>query len=125
MNVSLNTNGDHKDTEKWLKGLQGGKIFATLEKFGEAGVNALAAATPIESGVTAQSWKYDIVQRSGYYSIVWSNTDNIEGITVVLLLQYGHATRTGGYVQGRDFVMPAITPIFDQCEAEFQKVVSK
>jgi hypothetical protein len=90
-------------------------------------VAALAAATPRDSGETANSWTYQIVQRPGYYSIVWSNTHTEDPghIPIAVLIQYGHGTRRGGYVQGRDYINPAMRPIFDQIAADMWKEVTK
>jgi hypothetical protein len=88
------------------------------------GVNALASATPVESGETAAAWSYEIVHRQGYFSIRWHNSHVEGGRPIAILLQYGHGTRQGGYVQGQDYIMPAITPIFDQIDAEMRRVVS-
>lgn len=89
------------------------------------GVDALSAATPVDSGETARSWTYQIVRSSGYFSIRWLNTNRSNGVPIAILLQYGHGTGTGGYVQGRDYINPAMKPIFDQIEAEVRKVVTE
>lgn len=124
MPVSINTQGDWRKTLDYLRKLKDGDIFATLDKYGALGVTALAAATPVESGLTASSWYYEVVSRRGYYSIRWHNSHVEEGRPIAILLQYGHGTGTGGYVQGRDYIMPAIRPIFDQIDAEVRKVVT-
>lgn len=103
--------------------MKASNIFAALNRFGEQGVAALSAATPVEGGATQQSWYYRIVQRPGYYSIRWYNSNDADGRPVAILLQYGHGTGTGGYVEGRDYIMPAIRPVFDQIDAEFRRVV--
>lgn len=105
--------------------MQRGDIFRTLSKYGQIGVNALAAATPLDSGQTASSWTYEIIQGSGKYSIVWSNTNVVNGRPIAVLLQYGHATRNGGWVEGRDFINPALRPIFDKIVAEAWMEVTK
>lgn len=90
-------------------------IYADLDRFGQLGVDALAGATPIRSGRAAASWHYRIVRTRKHVGIEWYSTDEIRGTTpVAILLQYGHATGTGGYVRGRDFINPAMKPIFDQ-----------
>jgi hypothetical protein len=89
------------------------------------GVDALSAATPIDTSLTANSWSYEVIQRPGYFSIRWFNSNRQNGSNVAILLQYGHATRNGGYVQGRDYIMPAIRPIFDQIEEEVWREVTK
>jgi len=101
-----------------------GDIFLALEAYGQRGVDALANATPVDSGETANSWTYEVIRKHGYFSIVWSNTHVVEGRPIAILLQYGHATGTGGYVAGRDYINPAIRPIFDQIAADVWKVVT-
>ena len=98
-----------------------------LEKFGQEGVNALAAATPIDSADTAKGWYYEIVSRPGYYAIHWFNSHVEEPgtIPVAVLIQYGHATGNGGYVQGRDYINPAMRPIFDQMAQTMWKEVTR
>jgi hypothetical protein len=123
MPLKITQRGDWARSQKFLLKMQAADIFATLSQFGEAGVAALAAATPVESGITAQSWYYEIVQRKGYYSIRWRNSHVVDGKPIAILLQYGHGTRRGGYVEGRDYIMPAIRPVFDQIDAELRRVV--
>lgn len=123
MPIKTTQKGDWHTTEKFLGTMLTSDIFATLSKFGDVGVAALAAATPAESGITANSWYYEIVQRKGYYSIRWRNSNLIDGRPIAILLQYGHGTRQGGYVEGRDYINPAIQPVFEQIDAEFRRVV--
>lgn len=85
-----------------------------LEKYGARGAAALAAATPMDSGLTANSWSYQIKRRSGYFSVVWTNSNIQNGFPVAVMLQYGHGTGTGGYIQGRDYINPVVKPLFDQ-----------
>lgn len=125
MGLKIDAGEPWNKTAAHLKKLRDGDIFATLDKFGQAGVEALSAATPVESGETAASWYYEVVRRRGYYSIRWYNSHQEGGRPVAILLQYGHGTGTGGYVQGRDYIMPAIRPIFDQIDAEVRRVVSE
>jgi len=99
--------------------------FTVLEKYGSKGVAALRAATPVDSSETADGWSYEIISKPGYFAVVWRNSHLVNGTPVAILLQYGHATRNGGYVQGRDFINPAIQPIFDQMAAEMWRVVKK
>lgn len=98
-------------------------MFDRLSYFGQMGVSALQAATPKESGDTAAQWFYEIVQDGKSWSIVWGNNHVEEGRQIAVLLQYGHGTRTGGYVAPRDYINPALRPIFDQAVAEGWKVV--
>ena len=96
-----------------------------LNKYGALGVTALSNATPADTGVTAHSWSYTIVDTPGYSSIRWHNSNVRDGIPIVVLLQYGHGTGRGGFVQGRDFIMPAIRPLFDQITEEVWKEVTR
>lgn len=124
MSISVSNSGSWDNTEDWLKKMsQGPSIFSRLEYFGQAGVVALAMATPKESGDTASQWFYEIIQTRGTWSIVWGNNHVEDGRQIAVLLQYGHGTRTGGYVGPQDYINPALQPIFDQAVAEGWKVV--
>lgn len=123
--IEITQKGSFNNTERYLAKLKAAELFATLSKYGAIGVNALSNATPVDSGATAGSWSYTIVQRPGYYSIRWHNTHREGGFPVAIMLQYGHGTGTGGYVQGRDYIMPAMRPIFDQIAAEAWREVDK
>lgn len=122
--IGYSASGSFSGTEKWLKRLAAGDIYNSLERFGQEGVNALAAATPRDEGTTANSWYYEIVQESGTWSIIWGNSHVVDGRPIAVLLQHGHGTRTGGYVQGQDYINPALRPIFDRILAEAMKVVN-
>lgn len=101
--------------------------FRTLEKYGAMGVAALKTFTPVESSVTADAWYYEIVSRPGYFAIHWLNS-NIEDpgrIPIAAIIQYGHATRNGGYVQGIDYINPAMRPIFDAMVSDMWKEVTR
>jgi hypothetical protein len=89
------------------------------------GVNALAAATPVKTGITASSWGYKIVTEEGSTRIVWTNSNVVKGQQVAILLQYGHGTRNGGYVVGRDYINPALQPIFDDIAKNAWKEVNE
>ncbi len=123
MNMSFEAKGDYPNTTAWLKKLQSGNIFSSLAKFGEEGRAALAAATPVESGETAAGWYYEIVQDATSWSIIWGNSHINDGQNIAVLLQYGHGTGTGGYVQGQDYINPALRGVFDRIAAEAMKVV--
>ena len=123
--ITFTQTGNFDKTEAYLARLKQEDLSAVLNKYGEMGVNALSNATPTDSGLTAQSWYYTIVSRRGYYSIRWHNSNVHEGIPIAVLIQYGHGTRNGGYVQGRDYIMPAIRPIFDQIANEAWKEVTR
>ena len=122
--ISVSSSGSWDDTENWLKRMASGSaIFDQLSHYGAAGVAALKAATPTESGETAEAWFYEVVKKRGSWSIVWGNNHVEDGRQIAVLLQYGHGTRTGGYVAGEDYINPALRPIFDQAVADGWKVV--
>lgn len=124
--ISFKASGSWDSTEVWLKRMaQGPSMFSQLERFGQAGVAALRAATPIESGETANAWSYDVIQEKGSWSLVWKNNHVVDGRQIAVLLQYGHGTGTGGYVAPRDYINPVLAQIFDQMAAEGWKVVTQ
>lgn len=85
-----------------------------LEKYGEAGIAALASATPKATGKTAASWYYTVKNQNGIISITFNNSNIVNGVPIAIILYYGHATKNGGWIQGRDYIKPAIRPIFDK-----------
>ena len=110
--ITFVQHGDFSKTENFLKKLTKNDIVSKLKKYGELGVQALANATPRDTGKTAESWTYRIVHTPRSIKLEWLNTNTTkEGIPIVIFIQYGHVTRSGGYVQGRDFINPAIRPI--------------
>lgn len=123
--IVITESGNFDKTEKFLKRIVNREIFKSLSKYGQRGVNALAAATPIESGRTASSWSYEVEMGSDSYSIIWSNDHTNQGVNIAVILQYGHGTGTGGYVQGRDYINPAMRPIFDQIAEEAWREVTR
>lgn len=122
--ISLEAKGDFSETEAWLRRMASGNIFAQLAKYGDEGVAALASATPADTGQTASSWYYEIIQDGRSWSIVWGNNHVENGQVIAVLLQHGHGTGTGGYVQGRDYINPALQGIFDRMAADAWKVVT-
>jgi hypothetical protein len=123
--ITIDGRGDYSATEAWLKKLGKDDIFATLGRYGDVGVAALQAATPRDSGQTAGSWYYEIKKDGRSYSIIWGNHYVVSGTPVAVLLQHGHGTGTGGYVAGRDFINPALRPIFDRIATEAWEAVMK
>jgi hypothetical protein len=123
--ITFTERGSFKNTERYLSRLSKEDLFSVLGRYGSVGANALSNATPSESGETAASWYYTIEQRRGYYSIRWHNRHVNQGVNIAIILQYGHGTGTGGYVQGRDYINPAVRPIFDQMVNELWKEVTK
>jgi hypothetical protein len=124
MALSFSTSGTFDKTDKFLAYMAKGGLYKNLQSFAERGVAALAAATPTDSGVSAESWDYILEVGPGYAAIWWTNNHvDANGAPIVVLLEYGHGTGTGGYVQGRDFINPAIAPIMDEIANEVWKEV--
>lgn len=122
--IAFRNKGDFKNTENFLKKSLGINYRSILEKYAEEGVKQLSAATPKESGETASSWSYEIIQNGSSLSIVWNNSNIQNGVNIAVILQYGHGTRNGGYVAGRDYINPALKPIFDNLARAAWKEVS-
>lgn len=116
MPISFNTTGDFSRTEKFLAYIGKLDISSKLEAYGQMGVDALVAATPVETGLTADSWGYEITRSGSLWRLIWTNTHVVEGVAIAILLEFGHGTRNGGYVQGRDYINPALEPIFTTIE---------
>ena len=108
-----------------MKNAKRGNYLKVLDKYGQAGVAALASATPVDSGITAASWYYTIERGSGTTSISFGNTNVNDGVSIAIILQYGHGTGTGGWVQGRDYINPAIQPIFDKLADDAWREVTR
>ena len=123
--IQFKQKGDFSKTESFLKKLRKLDLDSVLRKYGELGVQALANATPVETGKTAASWDYKIEKGKGVVTITWTNSNVNNGDPIALLIQYGHGTGTGGYVQGRDYIKPAILPIFDQLADALWKEVTE
>jgi hypothetical protein len=125
--IKATGSGSFRNTQAFLQRVKNREQFRVLQKYGAMGVAALSNATPKESAETANSWYYEIQQRPGYFAIHWlnSNVEDPGRIPVAILIQYGHGTRHGGYVQGIDYINPAMRPIFDQMAADVWKEVTK
>lgn len=111
--ISFRHKGDFSKLTNFLERAKGAVKLSDLDKYGREGVAALASATPTDTGLTAKSWSYKIEHRNGSTSIVFLNSNIQNGIPIAVILQYGHGTNNGGWVQGRDYINPAIQPIFD------------
>ncbi len=122
--ISFVSKGDLRKTEQYLLNLQKLNIRSVLEAGAKLGVKALAAATPADSGLASDSWGYEIDSNPGGSRITWTNSDVENGFQVAIMLQYGYGTGTGGYVQGRDYINPAMKPIFDQIAQSVWKAVT-
>ena len=125
MAIVFKHKGDFKKTKRFLKRMSEEEYLKCLDKYGRKGGEALALATPRDSGKTAESWDYRINRDKDGVKITWTNSNVNKGVNIAIILQYGHGTRNGGYVQGRDYINPAIRPIFDQMAAEVWGEVTK
>lgn len=123
--ITFKHTGDFSRTTRFLEKAKSINPASILDKYGKAGVSALASATPVESGETANSWGYEVSNSKGSAAITFYNTHVNKGVPIAIILQYGHGTGTGGYVQGRDYINPAIQPIFDELANEAWKEVTK
>jgi hypothetical protein len=125
MGFSFESKGDFNGLEKFLRSsTTNNSIGRQLAKFGQQGVKALASATPVDSSKTAASWSFEVKSSKGSHSIIWSNSHVEDGVPIAIILQYGHGTGTGGYVQGRDYINPAMKPVFDKIETDVWKAVT-
>lgn len=123
--VTFKQKGDFKNLTGYLERFKEGLKIGSLDRYGEEGVRALADATPKDTGLTASSWEYKIVWGEGSVSITFNNTNIQNGVPIALVLQYGHATRNGGYVQGIDYINPALRPLFEKLAEEAWKEVKR
>ena len=123
--IHIKASGSYKKTFNWMERLLDYFNKGGLDKFGKRGVDALAAATPKDTGKTADSWTYEIVRENGKVSIVWSNTNVNDGVNIAIILQYGHGTGNGGYVVGTDYINPAMHSIFASIADEAWKEMTK
>ena len=123
--ISFRQKGDFSKLTSYLERVKGVAKMSNLDKFGEAGVAALASATPVDTGLTANSWYYKVERSDGSASINFYNSNIQNGVPIAIILQYGHGTGTGGWVQGRDYINPAIQPIFDKIANDAWKEVTK
>lgn len=123
--ITFSSQGDFSRTFKFLNKMKTFRIENILKKYAEQGVSALQAATPRDSGLTASSWSYSIQAGRESATIYWSNSNVNKGVNIAVILQYGHGTGTGGYVQGRDYINPAMRPVFDKiAEEAWREVVN-
>lgn len=121
--ISMTQKGNFKKTDRFLHKLIGFHYSRKMRIYGERGVEALRAATPKDSGETAESWSYEIVEEPGRTAVYWRNSHVVNGTNIAIILQYGHGTRNGGFVEGIDYINPAIKPIFEDMAKEAWKEV--
>lgn len=122
--ISFSHSGDFGKTSSFLKNLKMKRFLNSLDRYGKRGVDALSQATPVDTGLTAASWNYEIHKSSDMIEIVWTNSNLNDGVPVAVLIQMGHGTGTGGYVQGVDYINPAMKPIFDEIVDNIWKEVT-
>ena len=122
--IKITQKGDFKKATSYLEKLKGAIRLSSFDKYGREGVSALSSATPVDSGETASSWYYKIERTKNTISITFYNSNVNKGVPIAIILQYGHGTGTGGWVEGRDYINPAIQPIFDKMAEEAWKEVT-
>lgn len=122
--ITFESKGSFGKTETFLRKVLSYKFMQRMNKYGEMGVAALSSATPVESGKTARSWGYKVVPKKNSIAIVWTNSNVVSGVPIAIILQYGHGTGTGGFVQGIDYINPAMKPVFDKISQDFWREVS-
>lgn len=123
--ITFRQRGDFSKFSQYLKRVQKASKLDVLDKYGKIGVSALSSATPVDSGLTAASWYYKIERSESSARIVYLNSNVNDGVQIAVILQYGHGTGTGGWVEGRDYINPAIQPVFDKiADAAWKEVVN-
>ena len=124
MGVRIKQKGDWKKTELLLQNVKKFDPIPILKRYGEIGVAELMSYTPIDTGLTAASWYYEIEKTKDGYILSWNNSNVVDGVNIALLIQYGHGTKGGTYVQGRDYINPALQDIFDTLATQLWREVS-
>lgn len=123
--ISFRQKGDFSKLTRFLEKAKETVKIGELDRYGREGVVALSSATPVDSGLTASSWYYEIKRENGSVTISFHNSNIVKGVPIAIILQYGHGTRNGGWVEGRDYINPAIQPIFDKIADNAWKEVTK
>ena len=123
--ISFRQKGDFSKLTRYLERAKNVVRMGNLDKYGRQGVAALASATPVDTGATANSWYYEVTNQNGSAAITFYNSNIQNGVPIAIILQYGHGTGTGGYVQGRDYINPAVQPIFDKLANDAWREVTK
>lgn len=123
--IAFKQKGDFSKTRRYLERVKEKIKLGMLDKYGKQGVQALAEATPRDTGKTATSWSYEIQRNRDSVAVIFKNSNRVNGIPIAIILQYGHATKGGGYVQGRDYINPALRPIFDSMAREAWEEVTR
>ena len=123
--ISFRHKGDFSKFTRFMERAKESVHLGDLDKYGREGVAALASATPVDSGLTAKSWSYKIERTKGSTTISFYNSNIQNGVPIAVILQYGHGTRNGGWVQGRDYINPAIRPVFDKIANDAWREVTR
>lgn len=123
--ITIESQGEWKLTRNWFDRMTKLDLALIMNQFGREGAAALASATPSRTGATAKSWNYEVKRTGNNWKITWTNSNVNKGANIAVLIQYGHGTRNGGYVVGRDYINPAIRPIFDKIAAKAWKEVTR
>lgn len=123
--IKFTVSGDTANTDKFLDRMINGDLYSGIEQYAQQGVDALRAATPRETGATADAWTYEIERSGGNVTIWWINTNVVNGFNVAIGLQYGHGTGTGGWVQGYDYINPSLRGLFDKLADKVWEEVQK
>ena len=121
--MSLSWQGDYRATKRWMDKMEAGSVAVVLRSCGEKGIEALSAATPVRTGKTAASWGFEAKTSSKGVTLTWTNSNVVNGVPIAIILQYGHGTGTGGYVHGRDYINPAMRPVFDEIESRISRML--
>lgn len=121
--VSFKQSGGFDNLRRFLTKNHDSTFLSLLNRAGSEGVQALSSATPTDTGSTASSWDFEIEKQGDLYRLIFTNSNINQGVPIAILIQYGHGTGTGGYIQGRDFINPALKPIFDKLSSELSKEV--
>lgn len=122
--ITFKQKGTFKKTDNFFNRMKNWEFMRHMQEFGEQGVQALAASTPVDSGATAAAWGYEIQRTSQGVSIFWTNSNTNKNVNIAVILQFGHGTGTGGWVEGRDYINPAIRPVFDDIAEKAWKEVT-
>lgn len=123
--ITIESQGEWKLTRNWFDRMTKLDLALIMNQFGKEGVSALVAATPSRSGLTSKSWNYEVTRKGNNWKITWTNSNINKGANIAVLIQYGHGTRNGGYVVGRDYINPAIRPVFDKIAQKAWKEVTR
>lgn len=123
--ITIKHRGNFEKTDRFLKRMARHEIMNVLDEFGKMGVEYLAERTPKETGKTANSWSYEVKRGFRKYSIIWSNSNVNDGVPIAVIIQYGHGTGNGGYVEGIDYINPAMKPVFKAIAEAVWKEVTK